>query len=61
MLGDPGYLSRWQDKQKWYRANGILPMEEGGGPNGTLVVTDDDPKTGFDSTKIAEIVGKLTG
>ncbi|MFO0822823.1 MAG: AAA family ATPase [Gemmataceae bacterium] len=61
MLGDPGYLSRWEGKKAWYRANGILPMEEGGGPNGTLVVTDDNPKTGFDSTKIAEIVSKLTG
>ena len=42
-------------------ANGIIPHEDGGGKNGTLVVTTDDPSTGFDSTKIAEIISKLTG
>jgi hypothetical protein len=61
MLGDPGYLSRWQEKQLWYRANDILRPEEGVGKNGTLVVTEDDPKKGFDSTQIAAIVSKLTG
>lgn len=61
MLADDGYRERWQAKQKWYRANGILPEGEGGGPNGTLVVTADDPKTGFDSTQVAEIVRRVLG
>lgn len=59
MLADDGYRGRWEAKQKWYRANGVLPVEEGGGPNGTLVVTADDPETGFDSTRVAEIVMRL--
>ena len=59
MLADDGYRERWEAKQKWYRANGVLPAEEGGGPNGTLVVTADDPKTGFDSTRVAVIVRRV--
>ena len=51
-----GSRTRGVSQRVPYRANGVLPVEEGGGPNGTLVTTDDDPKTGFDSTRVAEIV-----
>jgi len=61
MLADDGYRERWEAKQKWYQANGVLPAEGGGGPNGTLVTTADDPKTGFDSTRVAEIVTRVLG
>lgn len=61
MLLDEEYLRRWVLKQLWYRENGVLSLEEGGGPNGTLVTTDDDPKTGFDSQQIASILNKLFG
>jgi hypothetical protein len=40
-LGDPRYAARWEEKKDWYARNGVLPMEEGGGPNGMLLVTDD--------------------
>jgi hypothetical protein len=56
MLADDGYRQRWEAKRNWYRANGVLPEAEGGGPNGILVVTTDDPKVGFDSTRVAAIV-----
>jgi hypothetical protein len=59
MLDDPEYLARWELKQKWYRDNGVLPDSEGGGPNGTLVVTSDAPQTGFDTLQIGQIVEKL--
>lgn len=50
----------WELRQvRWYRANGVLPAEENGGPNGTLVVTEDNSKTGFDSTLVAEIVKRM--
>ena len=42
------------------RENGVLPVEEGGGPKGALVVTEDDEKGGFDSAahqKIKELFG----
>ncbi|MFJ3209165.1 AAA family ATPase [Streptomyces flaveolus] len=42
MLHDPRYASSWQKKQKWYAEQGILPADEGGGPNGTLMWTSDE-------------------
>ena len=50
MLGDRSYKQRWSEKEQWYRDNGIVPHEAGGGPNGTLVVTRDDPRGGIDSS-----------
>lgn len=45
MLFDQDYKQRWEEKYKWYRDNNILPFEEGGGENGTLIVSEDKPKT----------------
>lgn len=41
LLRDPGYGEGWELKKKWYSEEGILPLEEGGGPRGALVWTDD--------------------
>jgi hypothetical protein len=41
MLTDPRYAAKWEDKKAWYARNGVLPFEDGGGPRGTLVTTDD--------------------
>lgn len=41
MLHDKEYKQRWEEKYAWYRENGILPFEEGGGKNGTLIITED--------------------
>lgn len=38
MLFDEEYKARWEEKYQWYQENGIL---EHGGPNGTLIVTED--------------------
>ena len=43
MLYDEDYKQRWDEKYKWYRENKILPFEEGGGENGTLIITEDKP------------------
>lgn len=40
MLGNPEYAEGWEKKRKWYADQGILPGTAGG-PNGTLLVTDD--------------------
>ncbi|MEQ1546879.1 ATP-dependent RecD-like DNA helicase [Methyloglobulus sp.] len=50
MLHDKGYAERWEAKYQWYVANDILPFEQGGGENGTLIVTKDEPKTMEDGT-----------
>lgn len=41
LLHDPKYRSGWEKKKAWYAAQGILPLQEGGGENGSLVWTDD--------------------
>ena len=61
MLEDSEYRKRWDRKQKWYRDNGVLPLDEGGGPNGTLVTTSDDLTSGFDSQQIGAILDQLFG
>lgn len=61
MLMDAEYKRRWDLKQTWYRDNDVLPLAEEGGKNGILVVTSDDPQTGFDTTEIGKIIDKLFG
>jgi hypothetical protein len=61
MLADEGYRARWQKKLLWYRENGVLPIEEGGGERGTLVVTEDDERGGIDGRRIDELIQELFG
>ncbi|GAC49545.1 hypothetical protein GOACH_15_00370 [Gordonia aichiensis NBRC 108223] len=41
MLDMPDYARKWELKKSWYADNGILSHDQGGGPNGTLIWTDD--------------------
>nr|WP_030500194.1 AAA family ATPase [Micromonospora purpureochromogenes] len=41
MLDNPHDENAWEGKRAWYREQGVLPQEEGGGPKGMLVWTDD--------------------
>jgi hypothetical protein len=59
MLHVPSYQRRWEGKLVWYKDNGILPYEVGGGPNGTLIVTRDEPNGSIDSAKIAQLINKV--
>ena len=59
MLADPEYRSRWERKRKEYIGAGIRPHEDGGGPEGTLIETHDDPGGGLDSNHIANLIGEL--
>lgn len=56
LLHDAAYRRRWEEKQAWYREHGILPHEEGGGPNGTLISSRDQADGGLDSSMIAGLV-----
>jgi hypothetical protein len=59
MLTDPRYAAKWAAKKAWYSRNGVLPLEEGGGPRGTLVVTDD--LCGVDYPAWRELAAKAFG
>lgn len=61
LLHDPAYRRRWEEKQHWYREHGILPLEQGGGPKGTLIVTRDQPDGGIDSASISALVARIGG
>jgi energy-coupling factor transporter ATP-binding protein EcfA2 len=61
LLSDAGYRRRWEQKIRAYRSTGILPQEEGGGPNGSLLVTWDEPNGGIDSGKMAALVDRIAG
>lgn len=61
MLHVPAYRERWEDKLEWYRTNGILPYEAGGGPNGSLIITRDEENGGIDSAKIVKLISEVFG
>lgn len=56
MLHVKEYEERWERKLKWYRVNDILPHEEGGGANGTLIVTRDSEKGAISSPEIERVI-----
>jgi hypothetical protein len=59
LLVDPVYRRRWEAKLKWYLDNGVIPYQDGGGPNGTLVVTTDSQRGGISSSEIEAVVQKV--
>ncbi len=54
MLGNPEYDEKWGYKQQWYRDNGVLPVEEGGGEVATLITTTETE--GIDHNQIASLI-----
>lgn len=56
LLDRPKYRRRWEAKLAWYKANGILPAEEGGGPEGTLITTTESTAGGFDFTTVQDAI-----
>jgi hypothetical protein len=59
MLGNPLYRRNWERKREEYRASGILPHEEGGGAQGTLIETRDDDRGGLDSSRVAKLIDEV--
>src|SRR5262249_51832910 len=59
LMHDEAYRRRWKEKQNWYRKHQILPIEEGGGANGSLIVTFDRPDGGIDARAIEEMVQSI--
>jgi hypothetical protein len=52
-------ISCWEDKQTWYRTHGSLPLREGGGPKGALIVSEDQPDGGIDCPKINALINSI--
>lgn len=61
MLHVPSYRHRWEEKLAWYRSHGIVPLEEGNGEQGTLIVTRDEENGSIDSEKIDTIIKDVLG
>jgi len=59
MMADPYYRHRWEQKQRWYRDQGIVVWEKGGGPNGTLVTSQDSDRGGIDSGAIERLIDEV--
>ena len=59
MLHVPSYRRRWEEKLAWYKANGISPHEDGGGENGTLIVTNESAQGAISSQEIEQIIRKV--
>jgi hypothetical protein len=59
MLHVPSYRHRWEQKLAWYKANGILPHEDGGGKKGTLLITRDEPNGSIDSARIEKLISAV--
>ena len=53
------YRRRWEEKLAWYRANGILPAEEGSGESGTLIVTRDEANGSIDAANIDRLIAEI--
>ena len=59
MLSDPGYVKRWERKLGWYKKQGVVPIEEGIGMNGTLVTSKDTEAGGINSDEINATIDRL--
>jgi len=59
MLQRPSYRRQWQRKLAWYKSHGILPLDEGGGLNGSLIVTQDGDDGSISSAQIEALGDKL--
>ena len=51
--------SHWNAKLVWYREQGILPLEEGGGAKGILITSYDSEQGGIESDEVAGLVKQV--
>lgn len=56
MMDNPKYRERWEAKLKWYAEHGILPYEDGGGRQGTLIVTEETKDSGIDTQYVDRLI-----
>jgi hypothetical protein len=61
MLSNDNYRQRWERKLAAYKQEGILPLEEGGGVNGTLLITEERSGVGLDADRISQLINTING
>ena len=61
MLSNDNYRQRWERKLAAYKREGILPLEEGGGVNGTLLITEESLGVGLDAKRISQLINTING
>lgn len=61
MVSNEGYRQRWERKLAAYRQQGILPFAEGGGKNGTLLITEEKEGFGLDASEIQKNIDAILG
>jgi hypothetical protein len=59
MLQRPSYRRQWQAKLAWYKSHGILSYDEGGGPDGVLITTQDGDDGSISSDQIEALLDKI--
>jgi hypothetical protein len=59
MLDREDYRKAWEKKLQWYRDNGVLTLEDGGGEAGTLVTSTESPEAGLDMTQIQTVIEQV--
>lgn len=60
MLDQPDYIARWKCKLDWYTKHEIGRWSDAR-PAGRLIVTDDGPAKGLDSSGIRDLIRRLWG
>jgi hypothetical protein len=58
MPRNPKYVSESASRVAWYRAHRIYPYEEGGGPEGTLIVSRESGDGGISVMEIEQLARK---
>lgn len=61
MLSNNDYRQRWERKLDAYRRQDILPLAEGGGKNGTLLVTEEKQGVGLSAQEIKVNIAAIRG
>ena len=56
LLEREDYRRSWQAKLSWYRENGVLPAEEGGGSRGMLITSTESSTDGFDVAGVHHLI-----
>lgn len=55
-----GYRADWQARKAWYASHGVLPLQDGGGPGGILVCSDENVSTdGIDSSAVRDLAERV--
>lgn len=58
LMSDPDNRRRWERKVSLYRAASILPISQGEGENGALVVTQELGGLGLDMSPVDRLIDK---